>query len=245
MTADIHVRLDKALVLRALVPSRARAQTLIKEGKVSLNGKIVTESDHNVRETDALLLLGEDIRWVSRGGLKLEHALAHWGMNVVGKVALDIGASTGGFTDVLLSSGAKKVYALDVGHAQLAEKLINDPRVVNMEGVHIKDISASDFPEPLEVVVADVSFISLAHVLPKLRELLAPSGEAVLLIKPQFEVGKEFIKKGVVKDPALHQHVLTEIALRAKGLGFTVSEAIPSPILGGDGNKEFLFRLFA
>jgi 23S rRNA (cytidine1920-2'-O)/16S rRNA (cytidine1409-2'-O)-methyltransferase len=245
MTADMYVRLDKALVLRVLVPSRARAQALIKEGKVSVNEKIITEPDHNVRETDTLILLGEDIRWVSRGGLKLEHALAHWNINVEGKVALDIGASTGGFTDVLLSSGAKKVYALDVGHGQLAEKLVNDPRVVNMEGVHIKDVSASDFHEPLEVIVTDVSFISLVHVLPKIRELLAPSGEVILLVKPQFEVGKDFIKKGVVKDPVLHEHVLTEMALRAKGLGFTVSEPILSPILGGDGNKEFLFRLFA
>jgi 23S rRNA (cytidine1920-2'-O)/16S rRNA (cytidine1409-2'-O)-methyltransferase len=243
MIADAHIRLDKALVLRGLVPSRARAQALITEGKVSVNGKSITASDHNVRETDTVLLLGEDIPWVSRGGCKLEHALVHWGIDTEGKVALDIGASTGGFTDVLLSRGAKKVYALDVGHEQLAEKLQNDPRVVNMEGVHIKDVSAADFPEPISLIVTDVSFISLAHILPKMKELLVQEGVAVLLVKPQFEVGKDFIKKGVVKDPALHQHVLTEIALRAKGLGFSVSEPIPSPILGGDGNKEFLLKM--
>jgi 23S rRNA (cytidine1920-2'-O)/16S rRNA (cytidine1409-2'-O)-methyltransferase len=130
-----------------------------------------------------------------------------------------------------------------VGHGQLAEKLKNDPRVVNMEGVHIKDVSLANFLEPIELVVTDVSFISLAHILHKIRELLARGGEAVLLVKPQFEVGKDFVKKGIVKDPALHQHVLTEITLRAKGLGFTVSESIASPILGGDGNKEFLLHI--
>lgn len=244
MTDDDHrVRLDKALVLRGLVSSRTRAVLLIKEEKVSVNGSIVIEPDHNVREEDTILLVGEDIPWVSRGGLKLEHALFHWNINVEGKVALDIGASTGGFTDVLLSRGAKKVYALDVGHSQLAEKLKNDPRVVNREGVHIKDVSSSDFLEPLELIVVDVSFISLAHVLPKIKELLTQGGEVILLIKPQFEVGKDFIKKGVIKDPALHLHVLTEIILRAKGLGFVVSEPLPSPILGGDGNKEFLLHL--
>jgi 23S rRNA (cytidine1920-2'-O)/16S rRNA (cytidine1409-2'-O)-methyltransferase len=243
MEGDTNIRLDKVLVRNGLVSSRARAQILIKEGKVSVNGSIKTESDHNVHENDTVLLLSEDIPWVSRGGLKLEHALAHWGIDARGKVALDIGASTGGFTDVLLSRGAKKVYALDVGHGQLAEKLKNDPRVVSMEGVHIKDVSSSDFLEPLELIVVDVSFISLAHVLPKIKELLTQGGEGILLAKPQFEVGKDFIKKGVVKDSALHLHVITEIMLRAKGLGFVVSEPIPSPILGGDGNKEFLLNL--
>jgi len=134
MTDDAHIRLDKTLVLKGLVSSRARAQTLIKEGKVSVNGHIITETDCNVRETDTILLLGEDIPWVSRGGLKLQHALTHWNIDPKGKIALDIGASTGGFTDVLLSSGAKKVYALDVGHGQLAEKLKNDPRVIKYGG---------------------------------------------------------------------------------------------------------------
>jgi 23S rRNA (cytidine1920-2'-O)/16S rRNA (cytidine1409-2'-O)-methyltransferase len=208
-----------------------------------VNGKSITASDHNVRETDTILLLGEDIPWVSRGGCKLEHALVYWGIDAEGKVALDIGASTGGFTDVLLSRGVKKVYALDVGHGQLAEKLQNDPRVVNREGVHIKDVSLADFSEPIELIVTDVSFISLTHILPKIKELLVQEGVAVLLVKPQFEVGKDFVKKGIVKDPALHQHVLTEITLRAKGLGFSVSLPVLSPILGGDGNKEFLLNL--
>jgi 23S rRNA (cytidine1920-2'-O)/16S rRNA (cytidine1409-2'-O)-methyltransferase len=243
MTPETDLRLDKALVLRGLAPSRARAQVLIKEEKVSVNGKISRESDRTIHETDMILLLGDDIPWVSRGGLKLAHALAHFNIDPQGKVALDIGASTGGFTDVLLSLGAKKVYALDVGHGQLAEKLQNDPRVINMEGMHIKDISVTNFAEHIELIVVDVSFISLAHVLPKIKELLTEGGEAVLLVKPQFEVGKDFIKKGIVKDPALHQHVLTEIALRAKGLGFSVSLPILSPILGGDGNKEFLLRI--
>ncbi len=240
---ETALRLDKALVLQKLVPSRTRAVMLIKDGGVSVNGKIIIEPDHNIAETDIILLVTEDIPWVSRGGLKLDHALSHWNIDVVGKTVLDIGASTGGFTDVLLSRGAKKVYALDVGHGQLAEKLKKDPRVVCMEGVHIKDVSVTDFTEPIELIVVDVSFISLAHVLPKIKEILTPGGETVVLVKPQFEVGKDFIKKGVVKNPALHLHVLTEIALRAKGLGFIVSEPLPSPILGEDGNKEFLLHM--
>lgn len=243
MSPDGHMRLDKALVLRGFVPSRARAQALISEGKVSVNDTITIEADHVISPTDTIQLLGEDFPWVSRGGLKLAHALTHWGINVEGKVVLDIGASTGGFTDVLLSAGAAKVYALDVGHGQLVDKLKNDPRVVNMEGTHIADVSMNNFPEPFPLIVIDVSFISLSHVLPKARTLLAQEGLIIALVKPQFEVGKDFIKKGIVKDPVLHQHVLTEITLRAKGLGFTVSAPISAPILGGDGNKEFLINL--
>lgn len=243
MSDDPRIRLDKTLVLQGLASSRARAQALIAEEKVSVNGMVVTDADRSMLQTDVVLLLGEDIPWVSRGGLKLDHALTSWNIDVRNKVVLDIGASTGGFTDVLLSRGAKKVYALDVGHGQLVEKLKNDPRVVNKEGTHIKDTLRTDFAELIDLIVVDVSFISLAHVLPKIKELLKDDGEAVLLIKPQFEVGKDFIKKGIVKDPALHLHVLTELRLRAKGLGFIVGDAIPSPVLGGDGNKEFLLHL--
>jgi len=237
------IRLDKALVLRGLVPSRARAQAIIKEEKVAVNGTVFIDTDKAVDDKDEITLVGADFPWVSRAALKLEHALNEWKVNPEGKVALDIGASTGGFTQVLLSRGAKKVYALDVGHDQLADVLKQDARVVNMEGVHIKDVTKENFQEPIALIVTDVSFISLAKVLPHIKELLSAGGEAIVLVKPQFEVGKDYIKKGVVKDPVLHEHVLTEIRLRAKGLGFRVSEAIPSPILGGDGNKEFLLHL--
>ncbi len=243
MSESKKERLDKALVLSKCVASRARAQALIVDGKVAVNGKVQMDSDFSVIATDELTLLSGDIPWVSRAALKLEHALDTWKVNPEGRIVLDIGASTGGFTQVLLARGAKKVYALDVGHDQLADVVKNDPRVVEMEGVHIKDVVKENFMEPIELIVVDVSFISLAKVLPKIKELLAPEGEAIVLVKPQFEVGKEFVKKGIVKNPALHAHVLTEITTRARGLGFEVSLPIDSPILGGDGNKEFLLLL--
>ncbi len=236
-------RLDKALVSRGLAQSRARAQTLLREGKISVNGKVVYDADFSVDAEEEIALTAPDFPWVSRAALKLEHALDAWKINLEGKIALDIGASTGGFTQVLLARGVKKVYALDVGHGQLADVVKNDPRVVEMEGVHIKDVAKENFAEPIEFITVDVSFISLAKVLPKIKELLAPKGEAIVLVKPQFEVGKEFVKKGIVKDPALHAHVLAEITTRARGLGFEASLPIDSPILGGDGNKEFLLLL--
>jgi 23S rRNA (cytidine1920-2'-O)/16S rRNA (cytidine1409-2'-O)-methyltransferase len=234
-----RIRLDKILVLRKLVPSRARALALIKEKKVSVGGVVITKQDATVSQNDEIVLLGKDIPWVSRAGLKLVHELDHWRIITKGKVVLDIGASTGGFTDVLLSHGAKKVYALDVGHNQLAKKLLESKQVVNMEGVHIKDVTKKDFKEPLDIVVIDVSFISLEKVLPKAFELLRKSGTLVALIKPQFEVGKEKIKKGIVTDPKLHASVAMQIEAFAASVGFTVEGILASPILGSDGNKEF------
>ncbi len=234
------VRLDKALVLRKLVSSRTRATTLIKDRKITLNNSVVSSPDFLISPSDTVLMLGEDIPWVSRAGLKLAHALDYWHIDPKGKVVLDIGASTGGFTEVLLSHGAKKVYALDVGHGQLAEKLRGDPRVVNMEGVHINNVVPTNFAEPIEMIVVDVSFISLEKVLPKIKELLKKDGILIALIKPQFEVGKERIGKGIVSDPKLHASVITRIEHFVTKLGFTVREVISSPILGGDGNKEFL-----
>ncbi len=237
------LRLDKALVLRGTVSSRARAQALIAEGKVSVNGKAVLEPDRAVTAKDIILLLEEDFPWVSRGGLKLLHALDHWRIDPRGKVALDIGASTGGFTDVLLAKGARKIYALDVGHGQLAKKFNNDPRVVNMEGTHIADTVQEDFPLPLDLIVIDVSFISLTKVFPKARELLGSGGQIIALVKPQFEVGKQDIGKGVVRDSSLHKRVLNEVEAAARSMGLSTLETIPSPIEGGDGNKEFLMLL--
>lgn len=236
----MSLRLDRALVERGYAASRTRAQALIAEGKVAINGALVEEGDARVGPRDKITLLGEDLKWVSRAGLKLEYALTHWRIDVKGKVALDIGASTGGFTDVLLESGAKKVYALDVGHSQLAEKLKKDRRVVNLEKHHIKEATKKLFRERIGIVTVDVSFISLEKVLPKAKELLAPGGDLVALIKPQFEVGREHVKKGIVTDAKLHAAVARRIEDAAAALGFDVRGVIASPIHGGDGNKEFL-----
>lgn len=238
---DHLIRLDKALVARGLVSSRTRAQALITKGGVAMNGKMVTERDRLVVDSDEITLLFSDVEWVSRAGLKLEHALRYWNIDVEGKTVLDIGASTGGFTDVLLAGGAAKVYALDVGHEQLAEKLRADPRVVNMEGRHIKDVLPEDFSSPIEMIVIDTSFISIAKVLPVLPRLIRKSGILVGLIKPQFEVGRAHINKGIVKDPVLRARAVEEALIALAHHGFSVRGVIDSPILGGDGNKEFLF----
>lgn len=232
-------RLDKELVSRGLVQSRARAQALIEEGGVAVNDVLVTKSGALVKSEDIISLIKTDISWVSRAGAKLEHALLHWHIDPKGKTILDIGASTGGFTDVLLSYGATKVYALDVGHGQLVERLRNDARVVNMEKTHINDIASCDLPESINMIVVDVSFISLSKVLPKVKELMV-DGILIALIKPQFEVGRERIGKGVVTDSNLHNEILSRIESEATHLGFVVEGMIESPILGGDGNKEFL-----
>lgn len=242
MTSDkkTTIRLDRALVERGYAPSRTRAQALIEKGGVALNGVVITELDHRVGAKDKIVIVGEDVKWVSRAGLKLEHALRHWKIDPKGKVALDIGASTGGFTDVLLSFGVKKVYALDVGHSQLADKLLKDKRVINIEGKHIKDALSSDFKEHIDIIVIDVSFISLEKVLPRAKELLRSTGVLVALIKPQFEVGKGMTKKGVVTDPKLHASVARKVEEFALSLDLDVVGVVASPVTGGDGNKEFL-----
>ncbi len=236
-------RLDKALVLRGLAGSRGRSKELIKEGAVSHNGKVTTDPSEETAEDDIVVLSRNDIPWVSRSALKLLHALDHFTVDVTGKYVVDIGAATGGFTEILLSRGAAHVYALDVGHGQLHERLRADKRVTNMEGVHIKEVKREDFPLKAELVTIDVSFISLTKVLEEAMSLLEKGGRIIALIKPQFEVGKEAINKGLVKDEKLRQRVIAEVALYARSLGLTVSDAEPSPILGGDGNKEFLILL--
>lgn len=240
MIATTMLRIDRALVERGYAASRTRAQALIAEGKVAVNGTLVEEDDVRVGPRDKITLLGEDMRWASRAGLKLEHALKHWKIDVSGKIALDIGASTGGFTDVLLAGGVKKVYALDVGCGQLAEKLKKDRRVVNLEKHHIKNATKKLFREHIGIITVDVSFISLEKVLPKVKELLAPGGTLIALIKPQFEVGRAHVKKGIVVDPKLHAAVARRIEDTAAELGFDVRGVIASPIYGGDGNREFL-----
>ena len=235
------MRADVALVERGLADSRTRAQALILAGQVYSGEQRVNKPGDLLRPDQPLELRGQDHPWVSRGGLKLAHALEHFGLSPHGRICLDIGASTGGFTHVLLHGGAAKVYAVDVGHGQLAWTLRNDPRVVVMERVNARYLEASAFPEPPGVVVCDASFIGLRVVLPAALSLAAPGAWAVALIKPQFEVGPAVAKGGVVRDAGVHARVCAEIRAWWSALpGWTVIGVEPSPILGPEGNREFL-----
>jgi 23S rRNA (cytidine1920-2'-O)/16S rRNA (cytidine1409-2'-O)-methyltransferase len=238
----VKQRADKLLLDRGLVESRAKAQALIMAGKVFSGDRRIAKAGDLVAEDAALEVKGQDHPWVSRGGLKLAHALAHFALNPKGAVAIDVGASTGGFTDVLLTHGAAKVYAVDVGHGQLAWKLRNDPRVVVLERTNARHLSAKEIPEPVEWVVCDASFIGLETVLPAALSLTKPNAVAVALIKPQFEVGPSRVGKGgVVRDPALHQEVCQRIeAWFDRQAGWSVLGIVESPVLGPEGNKEFL-----
>jgi 23S rRNA (cytidine1920-2'-O)/16S rRNA (cytidine1409-2'-O)-methyltransferase len=236
------LRADQALVARGLAESRARAQALILAGRVFSGGRRVEKPGEAVREDAPLELRGQDHRWVSRGGVKLAHALAHFGLSPEGRVCLDIGASTGGFTDVLLRQGAARVYAVDVGHGQLAWSLRNDPRVVVLERTNARYLSAAEVPEPVGALTCDASFIGLRTILPAPLALCAPGAWAVALIKPQFEAGPEAVGKGgVVRDPAVHAAVCAAIEAWWSSLpGWRVIGITPSPILGPEGNREFL-----
>jgi 23S rRNA (cytidine1920-2'-O)/16S rRNA (cytidine1409-2'-O)-methyltransferase len=235
-------RLDKILVDRGLAQSRARAQALIESGKVRVGGTIYTASKKPVSANETIELLEEDIPWVSRAALKLIAALDNFHVDPTGRVVLDIGSSTGGFTEVCLSRGADTVYAIDVGRNQMHERLRNDTHVILREGTHINDVTPGEFPEPPSLVVIDVSFISLTKVLGKAAQLLAPKGDIVALIKPQFEVGKENIGKGVVHDAKLRESARDAVVAFARELGFAVEEPILSPIEGSDGNVEYLMH---
>ncbi len=239
-------RLDVALVRRELAPSRERARALIMAGQVFVGTKMVDkpgtlillEAECHLADTP------DELKYVSRGGLKLEKALSTFDLKPVGLVALDVGASTGGFTDCLLRNGASKVYALDVGRAQLAWTLRNDPRVVVMEQTNIRHVTA--LPEPIQCVVIDVSFISLRLVLPPIVPLLEPNAWIVALLKPQFEAGKAEVDRGsgVIRDPAVHERVLNEIQTWIpEHTALHVQGVTDSPIHGRDGNKEFLLHL--
>jgi 23S rRNA (cytidine1920-2'-O)/16S rRNA (cytidine1409-2'-O)-methyltransferase len=235
-------RADKLLVERGLVETRARAQALIMAGKVYSAERRVAKSGDLVAEDAPLEVRGQDHPWVSRGGLKLAHALARFALDPEGAVAIDVGASTGGFTDVLLAHGAAKVYAVDVGHGQLAWKLRHDPRVVVLERTNARHLTAAEIPEPVDWVVCDASFIGLETVLPAALSLTGNEATAVALIKPQFEVGPDHVGKGgVVRDPALHQEVCERIrAWFGHRPGWSVLGIVESPVLGPEGNKEFL-----
>jgi 23S rRNA (cytidine1920-2'-O)/16S rRNA (cytidine1409-2'-O)-methyltransferase len=238
-------RADTLLVERGLVESRARAQALIMAGKVFSGDRRIAKAGDLVAEDAPLEVKGQDHPWVSRGGLKLAHALSHFGLDPAGAVAIDVGASTGGFTDVLLAHGAAKVYAVDVGHGQLAWKLRNDPRVVVLERTNARHLSMKEIPEAIDWVVCDASFIGLETVLPAALALTKPDAVAVALIKPQFEVGKARVGKGgVVRDPTLHQEVCDRIrAWFERQAGWSVLGIAESPILGPEGNKEFLIAV--
>jgi len=235
-------RADQLLVERGLAESRAKAQALILAGLVSCGERRVDKPGEQLAADAALTLRGRDHPWVSRGGVKLAHALDHFGIIVDGSVALDIGASTGGFTEVLLDRGARRVYAVDVGHGQLAWKLRRDPRVVVHERANARYLTSTDIPEPVDVVTCDASFIGLATVLPAPLALAAEKVQLVVLVKPQFEAGPSQVGKGgVVRDPAVHREACNRAAAWvAAQRGWEVVGVVESPILGPEGNREFL-----
>lgn len=250
---SISERLDKLLVDRGLTTSRERAQALILAARVLVDGQAVTKAGQRVPVGSDLCLVGEDHPFASRGGVKLQHALDTFGLNVAGLVVMDVGASTGGFTDCLLQNGAARVYAIDVGYGQLAWKLRNDSRVVVLERQNIRHLDSHQIPEPIQLATVDVSFISLRLVIPALLPFLhAPSSAGthpatpfkpglIALIKPQFEAGRSHVGKGgVVRDEAVRQAVCDAIADFCRASGFEVHGLVPSPLLGPKGNVEYL-----
>jgi 23S rRNA (cytidine1920-2'-O)/16S rRNA (cytidine1409-2'-O)-methyltransferase len=235
-------RVDVELVERGLVESRARAQALIMAGLVFSGERRVLKAGEAVAADVPLEVRGRDHPWVSRGGLKLVAGLDHFAVDAAGLVALDVGASTGGFTDVLLARGAARVYAVDVGHGQLAWRLRQDPRVVVLERTNARSLGPAEIPEPVDLIVCDASFIGLGVVLPAALALARPGARLVALIKPQFEVGRGQVGKGgVVRDPALHREVCARVAgWLASRPGWVVLGLADSPITGPEGNREFL-----
>jgi 23S rRNA (cytidine1920-2'-O)/16S rRNA (cytidine1409-2'-O)-methyltransferase len=241
------VRLDALLVDRGLVPSRERARALILAGSVHVNGQPVSKAGTAVAIDADVTIAAPDHPYVGRGGLKLAHALDTFGIAVAGRTALDIGASTGGFTDALLQRGAARVVALDVGHGQLDWKIRNDPRVDVIERMNARTLTSTDLPPgrvPFDIVTIDVSFISLKLILPVVPPLLRDGGDVVALVKPQFEAGRvEIGKGGIVRDAAVHARVVQEVTGAADALGLGRVSTTESPIAGMEGNREFLLHL--
>jgi 23S rRNA (cytidine1920-2'-O)/16S rRNA (cytidine1409-2'-O)-methyltransferase len=234
------VRLDQLLVERGLFDSRARARAAIEAGRVRVNGAVIAKPSAAV-DADAALEAEAAHRWVGRGALKLDHALTLWPVRVEGRVALDVGASTGGFTQVLLARGAAKVWAVDVGRGQLHPKIAADPRVASLEGVDARALDSSLITQAPELVVCDASFIGLAKVLPAALDLAAPGADLIALVKPQFEVGREHVGKGgVVREPAQRARAAAEVRAWLAGRGWAVRGEAESPVAGGDGNVETL-----
>jgi 23S rRNA (cytidine1920-2'-O)/16S rRNA (cytidine1409-2'-O)-methyltransferase len=237
-------RLDKLMVERGLTPSREKAQALIMAGQVVVGDHTVDKSGQQVAVDADVRIKGGVLPYVSRGGLKLRKALDEFSVDVAGLVAIDVGASTGGFSDCLLQAGVQKVFAVDVGYGQLAWKLQQDPRVISMEKTNIRNLLPEQLDEVPDLAVIDASFISLAKVLPATVAIVKPGGRIIALIKPQFEVGKgEVGKGGIVRDPGAHEKVVAAIRQTAMEMGLAVRGVCESPITGADGNREFLILL--
>ena len=237
-------RLDVLLVNKGIITSRERAKTCIMAGEVFVNGQRVDKAGEKVSVDSQIEYRGEKLKYVSRGGLKLEKAMKVYPINLENKVCMDIGASTGGFTDVMLQNGASQVFSVDVGTNQLAWKLRNDPRVVSMEQFNFRYAEPDDFEATPSFASIDVSFISLDLILPALHRILAENGQVVALVKPQFEAGREKVgKKGVVRDPAVHKEVIEMVISYAKSISFGVRHLEFSPIKGPEGNIEYLVHL--
>jgi 23S rRNA (cytidine1920-2'-O)/16S rRNA (cytidine1409-2'-O)-methyltransferase len=241
----MKIRLDKLLVERQLVPTRERAQALILAGRVLVNEQKIEKPGSAIAADAVLRLLGQDLRYVSRGGLKLEEALRHWRIDLSRKFCLDVGASTGGFTDCMLQHGAARVLAIDTGYGQIAQSLRSDPRVTLMERTNARTLAPGSLPPGIEFVAMDVAFISATLVLPPILTAIAPAApvEAVILVKPQFEAGRENVGKGgIVRDPAAHQLAIDRVRACASESGAKNIEVIDSPIQGAEGNREFLLH---
>ena len=250
---SVKTRLDKLLVDRGLTPSRERAQALILAGKVLVNEQKIEKAGASIDSDSVLRLLGEDLRYVSRGGLKLEKALEHWGINLHDKVCLDIGASTGGFSDCMLQHGAGRVIAVDTGYGQMDFGLRNDPRIRLLEKTNARYLEPSDVGEPVDFIAMDVSFISATLVLPAVIRAVSAyrrpissfdsAIQLVVLVKPQFEAGRELVGKGgIVRDESAQRAAVARVETAVVELGCTHTEWIESPILGGEGNREFLLH---
>jgi 23S rRNA (cytidine1920-2'-O)/16S rRNA (cytidine1409-2'-O)-methyltransferase len=238
-------RLDKLLVERGLLPSRERAQALILAGRVLVNEQKIDKPGHAVAESASLRLLGDDMRYVSRGGLKLEAALQHWKIDLNGKFCLDVGASTGGFTDCMLQHGAARVLAIDTGYGQIADALRRDPRVSLMERTNARKLAPGDLPRGVDLLAMDVSFISATLVLPAVIAAIGAekSLEVVVLVKPQFEAGRENVGQGgIVRNPEAHRSAIERVRACVAELGGENIEVIDSPIQGAEGNREFLLH---
>ncbi len=236
------MRLDKYLVEKEFFSSRARAKEAIEKGDVLVSGAVTTSPDSEVSKEAHIEVLSR-FPWVSRGALKLIAALDEWHIDPKGMSVLDIGASKGGFTEVLLSRGAREVYAVDVGHGQLHPKLSIDSRVENMEGVDIRSLSLDDFQNPFPLIVGDLSFISLGKVLPQIQSLLARDGKVILLVKPQFELGPGATKKGIIRDDSAREEALKGVINEAHLHGLSLESRMTSPVVGGSGNIEYLILL--
>jgi 23S rRNA (cytidine1920-2'-O)/16S rRNA (cytidine1409-2'-O)-methyltransferase len=234
-------RLDVAMLDRHLVESREKAQALILSGKVTVDGQKAAKPGHAVTEATRIEITAP-LKYVSRGGLKLEAALAHFAVDPSGRVCLDVGTSTGGFTDCLLQHGAARVHAVDTGAGQIAWKLRTDPRVILHERINARYLTASDIGESVQLIACDVSFISVTLLIPALAPLIAPGGDWIVLVKPQFEVGRGLVGRGgIVRDPEAHQWACDKVSAAVAAAGFS-SQLIPSPILGTEGNREFLLH---